>query len=123
MTGKSALVAARSMSSVMAELIARLLASGRLLTRLRAGEELAAVPIRQYLRRQFVAVGRGGDLERVDHAGQHAEIAGEGGQLDEPLRPVPLLQPIEHRLVDPITAHQLARIGDDVALVFAERGG
>src|SRR5207237_904116 len=66
--------------------------------------------------------GLGINLEGVHYAGQHAEISGGGGQLDEPLRPVPLLQTIEHALVHTIVAHELAGIGDDVAFVLAERG-
>src|SRR5204863_7724751 len=69
------------------------------------------------LGRQFVAVGRGRYVEGVDDSGQHAEIPRRGGQLDQPLRPMPFLQPVEHRLVDPVVAHQLAGVGDDVALV------
>ena len=34
-----------------------------------------------------------------------------------------LLQPVEHRLVDPVVAHQLPGKGDDVAFVLAERSG
>src|SRR6202023_1588796 len=36
---------------------------------------------------------------------------------------MPLLQSIENRLIDPVAAHQLPRIGDDVALILGERGG
>src|SRR5271155_1416777 len=67
--------------------------------------------------REFVAVGGGGNFERVDHAGEKREVIRHPGQLDHPLHAVAVFEPVEQCLVDLVSADQLARIVDDVALV------
>ena len=57
---------------------------------------------------ELVAVGRCGDLERVDHAREQGEVVGGGRQLDEPLRVVALVERVESRRLDAVGAHELA---------------